>query len=439
MDDLLYARSQMAVSLGFHIVFAAIGVALPLMMVIAEGRWLKTGDRVYLELTKRWAKGTAILFAVGAVSGTILSFELGLLWPKWMEHAGAIVGMPFSLEGFAFFAEAIFLGIYLYGWERVSPRAHLWSGIGVAASGAASAIFVVMANGWMNTPTGFRLVDGVPVDIDPWAAMLNPAAAHEVVHMLIACYLATAAAVAAVHAFYLLRDPERALHRRALGIAIPIAAVTAVLQLASGDWAAKAVAELQPVKLAAMEGQFEDETGAPLRIGGWPDEEARETPGALEIPRGLSFLAFADPDATVRGLESFPEDEWPPVAIVHVAFQIMVACGMAMLALYLLAAFLTWRGKAVPTQRWLLRLLVIAGPLGFVAIEAGWVVTEVGRQPWIVYGIWRTAETVTPMPGLAVPFYTFTAVYVLLAVAVVFLLRRQFRAAHEAGDGKAEA
>ena len=434
MSDLLYARSQMAMSLGFHIIFAAIGVALPLMMVIAEHRHLRTGDPVYLELTKRWAKGTAILFAVGAVSGTVLSFELGLLWPKFMEHAGAIVGMPFSLEGFAFFAEAIFLGIYLYGWDRVSPRVHLFAGVMVAVSGAASACFVVLANAWMNTPTGFRIVDGEVVDIDPIAAMLSPAAAHEVVHTLLSCYLSTAVAVGAVHAFYLLRDPTRALHRKALAIAIAVGAVSAVLQVASGDWAAKAVAELQPVKLAAMEGHFETERGAPLRVLGLPDEDRRETDWAIEIPKGLSFLAFADPEAEVRGLEEFPEEHWPPVAVTHVAFQIMVGCGMTLLAVYVLAAFLAWRKRRVPDQRWLLRALVVCGPLGFIAVEAGWVVTEVGRQPWIVYDTWLTAESVTPMPGLAVPFFTFTVIYLLLAAAVVFLLRRQFLLAQRASE-----
>jgi cytochrome d ubiquinol oxidase subunit I len=428
---LLYARAQMAMSLGFHIVFAAIGVALPLMMVIAEWRWRRTGDSVYRELTHRWAKGTAVLFAVGAVSGTVLSFELGLLWPKFMEHAGPFVGMPFSLEGFAFFAEAIFLGIYLYGWDRVSPRMHLFAGVMVALSGAASAAFVVCANAWMNQPAGMLFEDGVVVGVDPVAAMFNPAAPHEVVHMLIACYLSTGAAVAAVHAFYLLRDPTRALHRKALGIAIAVTAVASVLQVASGDWSAKAVAELQPLKLAAMEGHWRDEAGAPLHIGGLPDEEARETPWAIEIPKGLSFLAFGDTNAEVRGITSFPEDEWPPIAITHVAFQIMVGCGFTILSVHLLAAFLAWRKKALPDARWLLRSIVFCGPLGFLAVEAGWVVTEVGRQPWIVYGVWRTADSVTPMPGLAVPFYTFTAIYVLLAAAVVFLLQRQFRKAQE--------
>jgi cytochrome d ubiquinol oxidase subunit I len=425
MDNLLAARSQMAMSLAFHIIFAAAGVAMPLLMCVAEWRWLRTGDKVCLTLAKRWAKGTAILFAVGAVSGTVLSFELGLLWPGFMKWAGPIIGMPFSLEGFAFFTEAIFLGIYLYGWERVSPRAHLMAGAVVAASGAASAIFVVIANGWMNTPTGFRLVDGKPVEIDPIAAMMNPAALPETIHMLLAAYAATGFAVAGIHAFLLLRDRRNLFHQRALAIALLIGGVTAVLQPLSGDLLGQTVARNQPIKLAAMEGQFQTEQSAPLRIGGWPDEESATTCCALEIPYGLSLLAFHDPHATVKGLLEFPRDQWPPVAIVHIAFQIMVAAGTAMMIVALWAAWLVWRRRSLADSRWFLRAVVMAAPLGFIAIETGWTVTEVGRQPWIIYGIVRTAESVTPMPGLVIPFATFTLLYLFLAVIVVWLIARQ--------------
>jgi cytochrome d ubiquinol oxidase subunit I len=424
MSDLLAARSQMAMSLAFHIIFAVAGIAMPLMMIIAEWRWLRTGQGAYLELAKRWAKGTAILFAVGAVSGTVLSFELGLLWPQFMQWAGLIIGMPFSLEGFAFFTEAIFLGIYLYGWDRVSPRAHIASGAIVALSGAASGIFVVIANAWMNAPTGFKLVDGKPVDIDPIAAMQNPAAFSQTLHMTLAAYAATGFAVAGIHAFLLLRDPRNLFHRGALAIALAVGGVTAILQPVSGDLLAKVVAVNQPAKLAAFEGQFKTEQGAPLRIGGIPDEEAGTTRYAIEIPRGLSLLAFNDPHATVKGLDAFPRDEWPPVAIVHVAFQIMVAAGLVMMAVALWGAWLAWR-KSFFNSRTFLRALVVAAPLGFIAIEAGWTVTEVGRQPWIIYGVMKTAEAVTPMPGLIVPFVTFTLLYIFLAAVVVWLLIRQ--------------
>ncbi|HXG68928.1 MAG TPA: cytochrome ubiquinol oxidase subunit I, partial [Blastocatellia bacterium] len=335
MDDLLAARSQMAMSLAFHIIFAAAGIAMPLMMAVAEWRWLRTRDEAYLTLAKRWAKGTAILFAVGAVSGTVLSFELGLLWPEFMRWAGPIIGMPFSLEGFAFFTEAIFLGIYLYGWNRVPPRAHLAAGVIVALSGAASGIFVVIANAWMNAPTGFRLVDGQPVDVDPIAAMMNPAAFAQTLHMTLAAYAATGFAVAGIHAYLLLRDRHNLFHRHALAIALVVGGVTAVLQPLSGDILAKVVARNQPAKLAAFEGQFQTEQGAPLRIGGIPDEETGTTRYAIEIPYGLSMLAYNDPNATVKGLDAFPRDEWPPVAIVHISFQIMVAAGVAMMGVAL--------------------------------------------------------------------------------------------------------
>ncbi|HSE65721.1 MAG TPA: cytochrome ubiquinol oxidase subunit I, partial [Gemmatimonadales bacterium] len=256
MSDLLAARSQMAISLAFHIIFAVVGIGMPLLMVLAEWRWRATRDPVYLELAKRWAKGTAILFAVGAVSGTVLSFELGLLWPRFMEMAGPIIGMPFSLEGFAFFTEAIFLGIYLYGWERIPPKAHIGAGILVALSGVLSGIFVVIANAWMNTPTGFSAVSGQLTELDPIRAMLNPAAFQQTLHMTLAAYAATGFAVSAVHAVFLLGDPVNAFHRRALQIALMVGTPAALLQPVSGDISARNVAEYQPAKLAAMESVF---------------------------------------------------------------------------------------------------------------------------------------------------------------------------------------
>ncbi len=426
MTDLLAARSQMAMSLAFHIIFAVVGMAMPLLMVIAEGMWLKTKDAAWLELAKRWSKGTAILFAVGAVSGTVLSFELGLLWPHFMAAAGPVIGMPFSLEGFAFFLEAIFLGVYLYGWKRVPPLAHLLSGVGVLVCGVASGVFVVAANAWMNTPTGFRVdAAGDIVDIDPWGAMFNPAFPTQALHMVLAAFVSVGFAVAAVHALQLLRNPGHPFHRRGLTIALAVGGVFAFLQPISGDFSAKHVAEYQPVKLAAMEGHWETEAGAALRIGGWPDEAAEETPYSIDIPYALSFLAFADPHAEVQGLKEFPPEDRPPVLITHLAFQIMVGSGMAMMGVALLSAFLAWRNKGLIEDRRYLKLLVASGPLGFIALEAGWVVTEVGRQPWVVRGFMRTADAVTPMPGIVVPFLTFSLLYLVLGVMVILLLRRQ--------------
>ena len=424
MEDLLAARTQMAVSLMFHILFAIAGMAMPVLMVVSEWLWLRRRQEHYLDLTRRWAKGTAILFAVGAVSGTVLSFELGLLWPAFMEHAGPIIGMPFSLEGFAFFTEAIFLGIYLYGWRRVPPWAHWWAGVVVAVSGALSAVFVVAANAWMNTPTGFDLVDGRMVNIDPIAALFNPAFLPQAVHMLLAAYAAVGFAVAGIHAFVLLRHPGSRFHRSALSIALLLGGPAALLMPLSGDLLAQRVADTQPAKLAAMEGQFETEAGAPLRIGGLPDPESRTTRWAVEIPYAMSLLAYHDPHATVTGLNDIPRENWPNPVLVHLSFQVMVICGGAMALLALATGLLRLRRRPLAESRWLLRALVVASPLGVLAIEAGWCVTELGRQPWIIQGVMRTRDALTPMPGLVVPLVTISAVYVVLGVIVVFLLRR---------------
>ena len=423
MSDLFAARTQMAVSLGFHIVFAEIGIAMPLLMVLAERRWLRTGDAEYLDLAKRWAKGTAILFAVGAVSGTVLSFELGLLWPRFMEIAGPVVGIPFSLEGFAVFTEAIFLGVYLYGWDRIPPRAHLTAGVIVALSGAASAVFVVMVNAFMNTPAGISLVNGRIASVDPIAGMMNPSSLQQVIHMLLASYAATGLAVAGIHASILLRHRDVAFHRYALSLALMIGVPAAILQPLSGDLSARTVAQWQPIKLAALEGQFATERGAPLRIGGIPDEAAARTRYALEIPYGLSLLAFHDPKAEVKGLDAFGRDLWPPVIPVHFGFQLMVGLGTAMALVGLWVAFVAVRKRDISSQRWLLRTLAIITPFGFIATEAGWTVTEVGRQPWVVQGILKTSDAVTPMPGLVVPMATFTALYVGLGIIVILLMR----------------
>ena len=404
----------MAVSLAFHIVFAVIGIAMPVLMVLAERRWQRTRDPVYLDLAKRWARGTAVLFAVGAVSGTVLSFELGLLWPRFMELAGPLIGMPFSLEGFAFFTEAIFLGVYLYGWEKVPPRAHLLAGVLIAISGAASGIFVVIANAWMNTPVGFTLVAGAFTNVDPIAAMATPAALPQTLHMILAAYAATGLGVAGIHAFLLLKGRSSAFNRAALTIGLIVGAPAAVLQPVSGDIAARSVARRQPVKLAAAEALYETRAGAPIKVG----------PG-IEIPYALSLLAFHDPHAVVLGLDSVPRDEWPNVPLVHLSFDVMVALGTYMALVGLWAAWLALRKRDLTTRRRFLRAVAIAAPCGFIAIEAGWMVTELGRQPWVIFGVLKTADAVTPMPGLIVPFTAITLLYCGLAVIVGSLLYRQ--------------
>jgi cytochrome d ubiquinol oxidase subunit I len=414
----------MGTSLGFHIVFAALGVGLPVLLMAAEGIGLRRHDQVWVDLARRWAKAFGILFAVGAVSGTVLSFELGLLWPGFMRYAGQIIGMPFSLEGFAFFLEAIFLGLYLYGWERLSPLAHWLCSIPISISGAASAWFVVTANAWMNSPAGFRLDHGVVTDVDPLAAMLNRGTPIETVHVMLSCYLATGFAVAAVYAAGILRGRRGALHRRGLALGLAMGAVAAPLMIVTGDINARWVADNQPAKLAAMEGQFQTEAGAPLRIGGFPDPGSHTTPLAIEIPAGLSFLAYGSTTAVVRGLDSFPAGSTPDPRPVHVGFQVMVGIGFFLLGVAALFLVLLWRRHRVPTDRPLLWALVASGFLGFTAIEAGWMVTEIGRQPWIVYGVLRTRDAITPAPGLVLSFVLSTALYVGLGLILVVLLLR---------------
>ena len=363
MNDFLFARSQMGMSLGFHIIFAAVGIGMPVLMTIAEGLYLRTGRPVYLELAKRWARGSAILFAVGAVSGTVLSFELGLLWPSFMEKAGAIIGMPFSLEGFAFLRKRFFSASSSpagTGFRRSSIGSQDWM---VAIGGIASGIFVVTANAWMNSPAGFKIVDGKITDIDPMAAMLNQGSFHEVVHMTLAAFIGTGFAVAAVHAFFLLRDRRDQFHRSAFGIALGMACLSAPLQLWSGDLSARTVARLQPAKLAAMEANYQTQTGAPILIGGIPNDDARTTKYAIAIPNGLSLLVARDPSAKVTGLEEFPRKDWPNVRLVHWSFDIMVASGLAMIFLSLAAGFLWWKHRRLPDGKWFLRGIVAAGPL----------------------------------------------------------------------------
>ncbi len=425
MNDLLAARSQMAVSLGFHIVFSCIGMVMPFLMAFANYKWLKTGQEDYYRLMKAWARGVAIFFAVGAVSGTVLSFELGLLWPGFMEHAGPIIGMPFSLEGAAFFLEAVALGLFLYGEKVLKPWTHFYSGVFVGISGVASGILVVAANAWMNSPSGFDWVNGQALNIDPIAAMLNEAWFTQAIHMTIAAFVATSFAVAGVHAYHFLKNRTNTLHFRALKLALSLGAVSAILQPLSGHLSAEDVAHRQPVKLAAMESHFETEKGASFVIGGIPDEEAEEVNYAIKIPYLLSILAFTDPQAEVKGLQDFPRDEWPPVAVVHFAFQIMIAIGMFLMALGGVFLLGQWKKPHWLQAQWFLKLVIIATPLGFLAVEAGWVVTEVGRQPWIIYGIMKTVEALTPMPGIAYSFYVTTVIYFILTILVFWLMSRQ--------------
>jgi cytochrome d ubiquinol oxidase subunit I len=429
MSNLLAARAQMGTSLAFHIIFSALGVGIPLLLCVVEGLALKTKNPVWMMLARRWARAAAILFAIGAVSGTILSFELGLLWPTYTKFAGAVVGLPFMLEGFAFFIEAIFLGLYLYGWDRLSPRAHWLCSFPIWISGLASAWFIVSANSWMNTPAGFVMdKHGKIISIDPLQAIFNPSTPYETVHMILACYVATGFAVAAVYAFALLRGKHGEYYRKALMVGMLLAAIATPLQIISGDLNARYLANYQPVKFAAMEGVFRTEQGAPLKIGGLADPNTGQIRYAIEIPKGLSLLAYLNPDATIKGLNIVPRQYWPNALLVHSSFDGMVASGLFGLLVAIVFWGLYWfKKRTFPENRLLLVGIVLAGPLAFLAIELGWMVTELGRQPWVIYNYLLTKDAVTPAPWLSVSFLVFSFVYILLSVALIWLLLRVAR------------
>ena len=439
VTPLTAARLQMELSLGFHMIFAAVGMALPVMLLIVERRWMRTGDGEALALAKTWSKATAVLFAIGAVSGTALSFELGLLWPRFMAMAGPLIGPAFALEGYAFFIEAIFLGLYLYGWDRLSPTAHWWCGVVVAASGVASGVLVLSANAWMQDPVGYQMGSGKMVSIDPSAALFNPTWPVMALHSTLATYQAVGFAAAGLYAWGILRgNRHRNLRYHLLGLrtAMILAVGAAVLQPLSGDRLAKRAYARQPAKLAAMEAHFTTERCAPLKIGGFPDPDARVTRYSIDIPCGLSFLSTGDFDAEIIGLEQFPRDQWPNVIVTHFAFQIMVGAGSVMLAVagwYVFERFRSRRVPDAPLSRGLLAALAVCASLGFMALEAGWVVTEAGRQPWVIYGILRTADAVTPVADVSGSLAIFSFLYLVLAAIVLMFLRRLARSGQAHG------
>ncbi|MGK5555122.1 cytochrome ubiquinol oxidase subunit I [Actinomadura kijaniata] len=421
--DFMAARQQMAFTLGFHIILASIGIGLPAITLLAEWRSLRTGDTVYAELARRWMKAAGVLFAVGAVSGTVLSFEMGTLWPGFMDKYGQVFGAAFALEGIAFFIEAIFMGIYLYGWDRLSPKAHFVTGIPVVIAGLLSASFVVTVNSWMNQPRGFKLVNGQVTDVDPLAAMFNPATPVQAVHLILASLMVCGFLVASVYAVALLRDHRagRVDRYNRLGFAVPfsLGAVCAPLQVLVGDWASRFVADNQPAKFAAMEGIEHTQAGVPFRFA------------VFEIPNALSLMLKFDAHATLRGMDAIPADQRPPAEVVKIAFEVMIVAGMFLLALAAWWAFSWWRARRgaadLPWRGWFLRAATVAGVAAAVAMEAGWTVTEVGRQPWIVYGVMRTEEAVNPNPGLRFGLYVVLVVYAVLAAATVSVLRRMRR------------
>jgi cytochrome d ubiquinol oxidase subunit I len=420
------ARMQMALSLGWHIVFACFGIAFPAIVVFVEWRGHRRGDEVLTALAHKWAKAMGVLFAAGAVSGTLLSFEMGILWPGLMGRFGEVFGFPFVLEGFSFFVEAIFVGVYLFGWNRLSPRAHMLSALPMAAAGVVGAFCVVSANAWMNNPTGFRLNEqGDVVDARPWAAMFGPSTWAQFAHMWLAAFMVTGFLIASVYAVGLLRGRRDRYHRAGLLIPLTAAAIATPVQIGVGDWIANVVADNQPAKLAAMEGQYETTAGAGLSIGGiYRDNELHY---AVEIPYGLSLLIHHDPHGVVPGLEEVPADQRPPVNVVHLAYNAMVGIGVGLLLLIAWYGLVWWRRRRLPDTAWFLRAVAVSGVAAVIAMEAGWITTEVGRQPWVVYGILRTADAVSPAPGLGWGLVAVVGVYAVLTAFTAVVLRRLAR------------
>jgi len=424
---LLQARQMQALSFAVHIPLVAFGISFPAMVLFAEARWLRTGDELYRTLARRWTRILVALFAVGVITGTILSFEMGLLWPNFTATFGGVFGLGFAIEGFSFFLEAIFIGIYVYGWDRLSPRTHFLSGIPIVLTGFTGSLMVISVNAWMNHPGGFTLRGGKVVDVRQWQALFaNTYLWHELVHMYVAGYIVSGFVLAGAYAFGRLRGRWGRYERTALAIPLTVAALAAPVQVLIGDWAARDVARAQPVKLAAIEGLAQTTRGAPEYLLGWY-EHGRIRFG-LEIPHGLSLLAFHSWDAEVQGLDVVPSAERPPVNVVRFSFQTMVGIGTLLALLGVVFVAVRIRRRRLPESRWFYGALVAAGPLSVVALIAGWVTTEVGRQPWVVYRVMPTADAVTGASGIPVGYTVLALVYVVVGVGVSWVLRRLARA-----------
>ena len=432
-EHLAQARQMQAMSFAVHIPLTCFGIAFPSLVVFTEWLHRRTGNPVYRTLARRWSKVMLALFVAGVVTGTILSFEMGLLWPNFMATYGEVFGLGFALEGFSFFLEAIFIGIYVYGWDRLSPRAHLLSGLPVIVAGIAGSLMVIAVNAWMNHPGGFTVSRGEVIDVAPFDALFgNPRLWPQLLHMYLAAYIVAGFLLAAAYAARWLRGHRGAYERAALLIPLTVACLAAPVQLIAGDWLARRTAQDQPIKLAALEGLYRTTAGAPEHLGGWYEDG--EVKYGIEIPKLLSLLAYHDPDAEVRGLDTVPPDDRPPINVVRMTFQTMVGIGtfLALLAAIHLVAMVRRRGP--PASRWFLRAVLAAGPLAVVALIAGWVTTEVGRQPWVVYGFMRTEDAVTGADGVVVGYVTLALVYAALAVTVTWVLLRLARAPMESTD-----
>ncbi|MCM3761088.1 cytochrome ubiquinol oxidase subunit I [Alkalihalobacillus oceani] len=425
-DPVIYSRILTGVTLGFHAIFATIGVGIPLLIALAEWIGIKRNDEHYRLLARRWARGFVITVAVGVVTGTAIGLQLSLLWPSFMEVAGHAISLPMFMETFAFFFEAIFLGIYLYTWDRFKKKIHHWLlVIPVVIGASASGFFITTVNAFMNSPYGITVENGVITNINPLAAMFNPATPTKVAHVLSSAYLTSAFILAAIAAIYLLRGNQHVYHKKALRLTMTVACVFAVVTALIGDLSGKYLAEYQPEKLAAAEWHFETTTEAPLILGGILTEDG-EIAYALEIPYALSILAHGDPGAEVIGLEEFPEEDLPPM-IVHYLFDLMVISGIFLAAVSMLFVIMRLRKKWNEYNKPLLWLILAGAPIALFAIEMGWFFAEIGRQPWILNGFMRTAEGATTSQHVDLMLYLFILLYLVLAVSCATVLRKMFK------------
>src|SRR3954447_20572872 len=420
------ARSQMAFTLGFHIILASLGVAFPALMLIANYRGLRHGDEAALVLAQRWSKVVAVTFAVGAVTGTVLSFEFGLLWPVFTGRFGKVFGVLFAIEGIFFFLEAIFVAIYIFGWKRLAPWTHFWCGVPIAICGIGGAFSVVAVNSWMNQPQGFSPSSGSVTKVQPLKVIFNPAVPYEVPHMILAAYLVTGFLMASVYAVGLLRGRNDRYHRLGLLIPLTVACIATPIQFAVGDSAARAIAKDQPIKFAAMECVQKTSTDVTEYLYGRCTSSGVK--GGIGIPGFDSFLVGWSTSTQVTGLDSVPPSDRPPRnTMLHWAFDTMVGICTAIIALGLWLAFAWWRRRDIPGTKWFLRAVAVSGVASVLALECGWIVTEVGRQPWVVYDVLRTQDAGTQASGVWVTFTAIVVLYTALGAALIVTLRAMAR------------
>ncbi|BCJ87048.1 cytochrome ubiquinol oxidase subunit I [Effusibacillus dendaii] len=423
-DTLLWSRILTSLTLGFHIIFATIGVGVPVMIMIAEWLGIRRNDPHYMLLARRWSRGFTVTVAVGVVTGTCIGLQLSLLWPSFMQIAGQVIALPLFMETFAFFFEAIFLGIYLYTWDRFKNRWLHWAFIiPVVIGSSASAFFITTVNAFMNAPQGFTLENGVITHIEPLKAMFNPATPTKVSHVLSSAFMTSAAILAAVTAWLILRGRRTEYYKKALRLTVLWTFVFGVGTALIGDLSGKYLAEYQPEKLAAAEWHFETKEHADLLVGGVLDEKNQQVKGALPLPGMLSFLAHSDFNAKVTGLNEFPKDVWPPL-FVHYLFDLMVGVGVYAVAISLLFLVIRIWNKSQEWNSWLLRLIVLGGPLSVIGIELGWMFAEIGRQPWILRGYMRTSQGVTTSSDVGAMLILFALLYLVLGVVCIYVLLR---------------